>query len=215
MTPDEMVAAVVQQGGFDTRSANVSVATILGWLNEKRREIVGESRWAKAIRELGPTVVAQSQYELPGDVVDVMGVRVGGGRPLLRIGTADLWELQSGGGRIVGGAGGFAPNFTTSGVSVVELWPAPGEAGQPISALVAALPPDLALGGAADTLLPEDVQQGIVDGAIGIGFSRIYERPSDGAAHEARFQAKLQKLSRRANSRVGSGPVRIRVSGSR
>lgn len=207
-----MVTAVKREGGFDATTANIDDSTVLSWLNEAYRRLVGKARWRKSLRELGPTVVGQSQYTLADDVTDVAGLRVAGSAPWLRVSTSDLWEIQSG-IRSYTGAGVFAPDYQADGTPVVELWPSPATGGDSISAIASVLPAALTTSPDVSPQVPVDFHQAIVDGAIGIGLHRIYERHDAAAPYDQRLDAAVQELERRGNSRVGSGPARAKVWG--
>jgi hypothetical protein len=207
-----MVTAVKREGGFDTQGANIDDATILSWLNEAYRRLVGESKWRKTTRELGPTVAGQSQYALSDDVTDVAALHVAGSQPWLRVSPTDLWEITVG-QRSFTGPGVFAPDWQADGTAVVELYPAPTDAGSMISALTSVLPSALTTSPDSTPAVPPDFHQAIVDGAIGIGLHRIYERHDSAAPYDARLDGAVQKLERRGNSRVGSGPARAKIWG--
>lgn len=213
MLASEMVAAVKSEGGFDTQSGNISDATILSWLNEAYRRLVGEARWSKSTRELGPTVAGEPQYTLSDDVTDVAAIHVAGSTPWLRVTTTDLWEIQSGVRRIAGAPGVFAPDYKADGTAVVELYPPPDATGETISALATVLPSALTLSPDTTPAVPQDFHQSIVDGAIAIGLHRIYERHDAAAPYDQKLDAAVQKLERRGNSRVGSGPARAKIWG--
>jgi hypothetical protein len=208
----EMVTAVKREGGFDTQSASIDDATILSWLNESYRRLVGESKWRKSTLELGPTVAGQGQYVVPSDVTDVAALQVAGSQPWLRVSQTDLWEITAG-QRTFSGPGVFAPDYKADGTAVVELSPTPDTAGEAISALASVLPSALTTSPDSSPQVPVDFHQAIVDGAIGLGLHRIYERHDAAAPYDARLDAAVQKLERRANSLVGSGPMRAKIWG--
>lgn len=207
-TATELIAKCSSEGGFDTRSANTSQTTLLGWLNEVYQEAGAESLWFKQPRTLTPTVAGGTQYALADDVVDVVGVRVGTSVPYVRMSTEELWEAQAG-VRFVNptGVGAFAPNFEGDGDNVVEVWPASG--GASIEALCAIIPTALGL---ADTpKMPVELHPALADGMIALGLHRVYERHDAAAPFDAKFEKMKQKLSRRGKSRVGSGPIQAKI----
>lgn len=209
-TAAELVAKVSAEGGFDTSSSNSSAETLLGWVNEVYLEAAGEAKWVRVPRVLSPTVAGGTQYAIPGDVVDIRAVKVGDSRPYARMSTEELWEAQSGVRALAPGtAGAFAPNFEDDSDDLVEVWPP--SAGVQIMALCAVLPAPLTISPASTPRFPVDCHAGLADGAIAIGLERIYERPTQAAPFRARYEAMTQKLTRRANSRVGSGPVRAKI----
>jgi hypothetical protein len=200
-----MVAAVVAEGGFDTTSSQTSATTVLSWVNMKYRQMVADTKWRKGVLSLGPTVAGQSQY-----VVDLRAIRVNGSRPWPLASIEGLWELQSTSLVLTDTAvGAFAASDTSAGVPVIELYPTPDTSGYAIDGMAALLPVDLTL---TDTpIVPGDLHQAIVDGAIGVGIGRIYERHDAEAVYEQRFQDGVQKLMRRTKSRIGSGPMTFPV----
>lgn len=211
MLTSEMVTAVRSEGGFDSTSSNSTDAVILSWLNQRYREMVAESKWLKSVRDLGPTVAGQAQYAVPDDVTDVRSLRINGSRQWLLVSTEDLWALQDGSAWTRGAPGVFAPNFESDGGPVIEMFPAPTTSGYEITALCAVLPADLTVD--ATPKVPVDMHQPLVDGAIALGMQRVFERSDLAAPYEGKFQGALDKLKRRANSRIGSGPRQFKVAG--
>jgi hypothetical protein len=103
------------------------------------------------------------------------------------------------------------------GQAVVELFPTPSVSGYTIVALASTSAVPMSAGTDVPSV-PEDFHQALVDGAIATGLRRIYERHDDADRYERSFsspdgQGAVQLLKRRANSRVGSGPVRARIVG--
>jgi hypothetical protein len=213
------IAAV--QAQFDSTAAVSDDAAVRSWINECVQEAVGEAKWLKKSLALGPTVADQSEYALPTDgsvdatateVVDIVALNVNGSKPWLRVSTQEMWELQAGASRLSWAAGAYAPNFQTDTDPVVELYPAPETAGYAIEALAAVLPLDIVSGTSGATVLPlpDDLAGRIaVDGAIGLGLTRLQEQV-DPAPFLARFAQGKAELKRRANTRIGSGPTRVR-----
>jgi hypothetical protein len=209
------------QAQFDSTSTLSSDAVVRSWINDVVQEAVGEAKWLKKSLSLGPTVAGQSEYALPTDgttdatateVVDIVALNVDSSKPWLRISTQEMWELQAGASRLSWAAGAYAPNFQTDTDPVVELYPAPEEAGLTIEALAAVLPLNIgdATSGATVLPLPDDVAGKIaVDGAIALGLTRLQE-DTDPTPFRARFLEGKAELKRRANTRIGSGPTRVR-----
>jgi hypothetical protein len=204
-----MTTAVVQQGGFDTDASNTPTATVESWINEKYRELVARSLWRKILVDLGPTVANQAQYAIDADIVDIRALRLDSGRRWLRVSTEQLFDLQSDDAWLSRAEGAYAPNFEADGDAVVELWPVPDTAGQAINTLSAVYPADLT--GADVPKVPVDFHEAIVSGAIGLGLLRIEENAAAAAPYDLLFEAAVSRLTRRANSRVGSGPTQARV----
>lgn len=209
-TATELIAKCAGEGGFDTTSANVTQTTMLGWLNELYLEACAESGWPRVPRSLAPTVVGGTQYAVPDDVVDVRMVRVGLSMPYVRMSTEELWEAQAG-IRFVTPAGrrAFAPNFTTAGDPVIEVWPASG--GVTLEAMCAITPLPLTLADAPK--IPADYHGALADGMIGLGLHRIYERHSAAAPYDTKFSNMKKKLGGRGKSRIGSGPIQAKIKG--
>jgi hypothetical protein len=208
----QIVAKVISEGGFDPTSSNVSQNTVLGWVNDVYADMCAESGFIRVTRTLSPTVAGGSQYALADDVVDVRSVRVGASLPYTRMSTEELWEAQAGARFLsMSGASAFAPNFDDAGYAVVEIWPASG--GVAIQALCVIVPALLTLSPDSTPKIPADTHKGLMEGTIGLGIERIYERPDLAAPHTAKRDAAVQKLQRRANTRVGSGPVQAKIKG--
>lgn len=214
MILSELIAAVKNEGGFDTTTGAVSDATITSWLNDALRELVAESQYAKAAVSFGATVAGQNLYPVPANVVDVKQINVGGS-PYFRAGASDLFEARAYGGSIVGGYGAFAPGYDEAGIQTIDLFPTPDTDGVEITAL-AAIQATVLSASTDSPQVPEEFHQALVDKAIGTGLHRIYERHDDAAPYDRAFsdpagQGAVQKLRRRTNSRIGSGPMRIRM----
>ena len=213
MTPDEIIAAVLAEGGFDQSSANQSAAVVLGWVNDARRKAIEDAKWLKATVSLGPTVAGQSQYAVTEDVVDLLMLQVGGGVPWLRISMEDLEALHAGSGTISGAPGAYAPNFESDADAVVDLWPAPATAGEAITGVAAITPLDIVAGGTEATVkLPKRFHRDIcVHGAIAEGKLLVEEDPEAAAISKGIYEAAVELLRRRANSRIGSGPQTVKL----
>lgn len=210
----EAITAVRTEGGFDVSSTNSSTDVITGWIWQAVNAALGESKWRKQSRELGPTVADQAQYLLPDEVVDVASVRVNGGRPwALASSLEDVWQVQAGDGYVRNAPGVFFANFEADTDSVVELWPVPTEAGLSIEAIAAILYADTAGADTTTTLpLPQDLVRPIaVNGAVAIGLALLENRHGDAREHQGKADAATATLKRRANSRVGSGPSMMRI----
>ena len=220
MQTDELIAAVRDQGGFDSTSLATSQSVILGWLNERYRELVAESGFLRGTRELGPTVDGQAEYDLPDSIVRVVRLRVGSLRPFAPMMVDDLWLLQGGNASLESGVdGAFAPSWSADGTEKVMIYPTPSSdpdeslgVGESIDAVCVVLPDALAAGQGAPQV-PEDFHGAIVDGAISLGLLRDDGSASLAQPFEERFQAAIVRLKRRATARVGKGPVQARVAG--
>jgi hypothetical protein len=210
---DTIVGKVVAEGGFDTTSADVSTATVQGWVNEVYKSAVAESQWLMAQVTLASTVASQALYDLADNIADIRSLYLAddSGDPgdWSARSVEDLWGLQRGSLALSGSGGVFAITADASGAKKVQLWPVPTATGAPITALVALIPADLASG---DTpAIPADTHGKLVDAAIGLGLFRVENRSDLSAAFEQRRDVLVQQLQRRKNSRAGSTPTRIQV----
>lgn len=215
MQTDDMIAAVRDQGGFDTTSLATSQTVILSWLNARYRELAAESGFIKGVRNIGPTVAGQKEYALPDSIVRVTRLRVGTSRPFAPMVLDDLWELHAGQATLESGTdGAFAGSWDAEGVESVTIYPEPSadDAGLTIETVCVVLPTPLAAGGTGPDV-PEDFHESIVDGAIAMGLLRDDGSAALAQPFEERFQAAIVRLKKRATSRVGKGPVQARVSG--
>ena len=216
MNRGQMIDAVLSEGGFDSTTAASSRDVIAGWLQEALSTMVAESQWSKASVDLGPSVVDVHEYVVPENVIDVRTLYVGG-REYMRVGPSEMLELRVSDAYIAGGYGAFAPGYDSTGAAVVDIWPTPTEAGTAITALCSLAAVEMT----ADSdvpMVPVDFHQALVDKAIGTGYRRVYERHDEADRFDARFSnanpgsfGAVQKLKRRANSRIGTGPQRIRI----
>lgn len=212
MLTSEIVSKIKTEGGFDSTASNSSDTTILGWVNELYREGSAESKWVRVPRDLTPTQVGGTQYALADDVVDVRMVRVGASRPYTRMSTEELWEAQAGLRFLSDGSpGAFAANFESDDDTVVEVWPASG--GATITAFCSVIPSDLTLSPDTTPRWPPDLHNGLVEGGIGLGMQRIYERSDLAGPHTAKYEDVKKELARRTNARVGGGPVQAKIYG--
>ncbi len=211
MTGKEVIDAVVLEGGFDTSSTGVSRVTVTGWVLHRYRVMVARSKWRMLRSELGPTVAGQALYTLPDTAVDVEQLYVDS-RPYGRVGSSELFELAAG-DLTTGGDGVFGPAWTSAGVAQIELYPVPEESGLTITALAASLPPDLADTDQSTPIVPVDFHRALVEGAVADGLRLIDERIQEAQAFEDRFDAAIEQLRRRKNSRVGQQGQRILVYG--
>lgn len=212
MTGKELVDAIINDGGFD-----VARTKVLAVAQQRLEEMVANAQWRLAERDLGPTVVGTFGYDLPADVSDVDSV-------VLRDASGDTWYERTGertllmlrAGRVSwGGQPAFAPFYKADGTPQVQLYPTPDTSGVSIVALTAGRPPaiqddDTPEGSPA---IPVDLHPYLRDGSVGVLYKLIEEAPDVAAAFEQQFVAGTELLRRRRNSRLGSGPVQMRVSG--
>jgi len=203
LTLREIVQQARGEGGFDA-----SEETVKQWALDRYRRLVAESQWRRVEVNLSATVVGQAQYSLPDVVVDVRALKVGDS-PYKRISVEELWDLKAGISSLaVDGA--FTSGYDVTEVAEsIEIYPVPETSGDVITALAAIWPADISLD--TEPRIPRDFDHVIVEGVMADGLGRIDERLDQAAAWEGMFATGVEKLRRRRNSRVGSGPVRIRV----
>lgn len=204
----ELVAAVMDQGGFDETATGSTEEEVQGWVNSAYRKMVVRSKWRKAQVELATTVADQAEYALPETVEDIEEGILVGSEPWDRVGQHTLWHLKYGTDRASGGV--WAPDYDDDGTKQIELYPAPEEAGVSISALGVLAPPVLEDDGDAP-IVPSDFHDAIVDGAIATGLRRIDERIGEADSFDTRFNSEIEGLRRRGIAQLSSGPAVIRV----
>lgn len=221
MLLSEADLAVTNEGGFDSSATATPAATIRGWINEAIQTALARSKYLKATVDLGPTVAAVDVYDLPANVIGVRTLRVGLSLPYMAIPSLeDLWAIQAGHSYVT--PGGFYGTFSEDGVAplaqddkpTVTLTPAPTAAGLAIEAIAAVLPPviDGTTVGTYVLPVPEDHVRAIaVDGAIGIGLSRVENRADLAAPFDKKWEDAVGELTKRARTRVGGGPRQMRI----
>ncbi len=211
MTFAALVTRVQVEGGADTTTSGVTAATVKARLNDRYRQLVSWSKWNMASVSLGMTVIGQAEYALPSNVVDLAAVKVGT-TPYARAGQEDLWSLTAGRTRLGGDQGIFAPDYTAAGVHQIELYPVPTAAGDEITGLASVIPADL-VNDSDIPIIPEDFHYAIAEGAVADLLAFVDERPEQAVYFEERFAKAVDGLTRRKNSRIGSGPSQVAVAG--
>lgn len=182
MNLSEMQSATASEGGFDTASSNVSTATITRWINSAYRELVVQSRWRVERVTVGTTISGTSTYAAPANVAFIEAVRVGDADYDL-ISEEGLWYGRTGTDRRFSFRAG-----------TIDLYPTP-TGGLEITALAVMSP--VALANPEDTpIVPIDLHERIVDGAIAMGLERVDESDSS-QVFEARFRSGILELRRR------------------
>lgn len=208
MTFDEIVTGVLDQGGFPAAISGEAG----GWVNEVHKRVVAKALWMEEEVSLGNTVIDQAAYDVPVNVVDVAELWLEGDDTpgeWTRVSPRDLRSVRRGISYIRYGEGIFAPKFTSSGATQIELYPAPTIAGVPIMVTTAVIPATMTTG--MSPVIPEDMHGDLMDGAIALGLQRRDER--DASALTAKVDRMVVDLMRRKNSRIGSGPSRMAVFG--
>lgn len=203
MIASAIISAAKAQGKFDLPDADMLVL-----LNERHKEMVVQAKAQLAVQTIGTTVAGYGQYLLPATVADLDTVWVGTSR-YTRVGVRDLIDVKEG---TVAAAGNIvAPSYNSTGAAGFELYPAPDTDALPIVAVVALSPADLTLG---DTPVPpDDLHSFLVDGLMSLVYLRSEARADLSGPHEQRFNRGVELYAARKNSRIGSGPVQMAVSG--
>lgn len=217
MTSDEIVDAVLAQGGFPSSQR----ALAYGWLNEVHKRAVAESQWLMQQVTIGLTVAGSAVYgrpEVMEPLVDIVGIYLydgtATGKPSnwQKVSTTDMWDIKAGRKSVSGGGGVFAPYYGAEGDKRIELFPVPATSDMSIVALAAALPLTLVPG--LTPAIPGDMHGDLLDGAIALGLLRMDERADSAANFNAKFESMVLKLTRRKNSRVGSRTARMQLHGT-
>lgn len=197
----ELISEVRNAAGIDVDDAQNRIGR---WINLAIRELATRSRWLKAAVEIGPSVAEQGPYTLPASVYEVEDLRVGD-RHYIRVGTEQLQNAKAGLLAVRGAGGVFAPQFTSSGLRQIELYPAPTTGGSNIVATAVVYPNELT---GSDELvqIPEEHHMAIVHKAIATGLSLADEHNDAAEYHESKFNAAIEALRRHTNMQV-SGTV--------
>lgn len=215
MLTSAIVAKVTTEGGFDTAAADSSAATILGWVNEQYRQMVGDAEWLRAEKSLGPTVAGQELYDLPDAVVHVKRVAIGNNQGWKVVDAEELLDLAWGRASLSSGGAVAVVYDEGSAKQKLRFWPAPSESGSTISALCSLLPADLTTAPDTTPAIPVDVHEALADGAIGLGRLRVDERADLAQPYLEKFQAAVGKLIKRRRSRLQEGAWQASVGGRR
>ena len=205
MTGAALIDAVLAQGGFDTAQAPRTM--VLGWLNEVVSELIARSKWRRASVAVGTTVIGQSEYPAPSNIVEADTLRVGTAKAS-RVDSEQLEDLQNGDWSVYPGHTVFAPYFSADGnTEGFEIFPTPSTAGLEIKALSAVVGATLADDSNEVTAVPADMHGRVVTAAIGLGRERLYATPADESLREGMVTA----LRERRNARLGGGVQQLMV----
>jgi hypothetical protein len=198
-----------------TYGPEVPQATIVSFANERAGRMVAEAEFRVRDGALtATTVAAQNAYNLDADTVDVRSVRIGTDR-YDRASIQDINELEAGRADLDtrdGSTGVFAPYFSSTGTAQIYLYPAPSATGDSIVVEEALHPSDSTYSGTDNmaTVIPKHLRSYLVDGVV----ADVYDfqgRQDMAQFHEQRFEDGIDKLRRLRNTRVGSGPARIKL----
>lgn len=208
--------AVGQLRGAEAGGFGVSESQAGRLINEAVRRYAAESKWIKAQVDLGPTVVDQADYDVPGHVVDLRALRLDTGYPYTRKSTEVFWGIESGDLEWTSGRGGvFAPKFSSDGATQqIALYPSPSTAGQVIQALCA-IYPETALSGSDPLPFPESHQRGVLNAAKAIAYEELDENIEQAQYYRDLWMGEAEELRKESNSRIGSGPTKFAIAGRR
>lgn len=205
------LVADVRTVGFDATDT-----VILGWLNRRHLSMCARSKVYRRTDSSTLTVAGQQNYPLPVDLVEVYSLSVGGqpyGRGLyedLLAGAAGFLVVNGPGGIVVDSA-------DDAGGPELALFPTPTVDGTPIVIYGQFTPGPLSLDPLAPggLLIPDDLLDGLVAGAVATGYTRVDSRQDLAEGLEAQFDNACEELRRRVRRQYGPrGPRQIRVGGA-
>jgi hypothetical protein len=205
----QQVVDQVKQQGFDNTDTE-----ILGWVDERQKEMVAAARARRKSVSAGPTVAGQGNYTLPEGIVEIFNVRVGTGvlGPLYTRASASVHAAYEQAALSYDGAGFFVPWATNTGTDQFWLVPYPTEAGHTIFIESAIEAETLAL--ADDLFIPDQFVRYLRYGAMATGWDVNAEEGNTSDRYEARFEQGVERYRRWVARRFrGSGPAQIRVKG--
>lgn len=212
MTGQEIVDAVIEEGGFDTSSTGIDRATVSGWVSERYKDLVVRAKWRMAITTIATTVSGEANYPLDDAIVEVDEIKVGGVR-YSAVGVEEMWDIDSALLELKPGFGGvFAPTYDDQGNTSIRLNPQPVTAGTVIAGLVVLQPAPFQDASSFTPAIPADLHRKLVDGAIAEGLAKVDERLNEAGFYEGRWEQTVDALSRRKRSRVSQPVTRLRVT---
>lgn len=207
MNGQEIVDAIVSQGGFDTTDG-VSRADVAGWAAAAYTDLVVKSRWRRGRVAFGPSVANQDTYALADTVVEIDYLRVDGQR-YMPVGEDQLWDLQNGDDVLTSGAGVFAPGFDDAGVAQVVVFPAPTQDGLSIEGMCALTPVAFQDDAGFSLITPADYEQPLVERAVTLG--KRLEDEVDQDPGDQVWAGVIAGLRARRFARVGRSVRRLTV----
>lgn len=204
MTGQELVDQVKQQG-FDNTDAE-----ILGWADERQKEMVATARARRKRLSAGPTVADQASYSMPAGVVEIYEVTVDG-EPYGRSPHTDIAQANQA-DLVWVGNGLYVADADSSAVDKITLIPTPEEAGSTVEIYAAVKPDTLTLGGTV--FIPDEFVRYLRYGAMATGWDLNAEDGNTSQRYEAGFETGKELYRRWVARRFrGSGPAQIRVKG--
>lgn len=204
MKPSEAVSQLRTTAGF-----SVPQPTAQQLIHERHSRLAVESKWSRGVVDLGPTVLDQADYLLPDTVAYIEHLTLGTD-PLVPEGLESLGRIR-GGSYHQGARGVFAEGVNADGLSIITLSPTPVEV-QTLTA-VCVIDPGAGIIETDAFTIPSDFHRAIVEGAIADLLRMKDENWRDAAAADERFEAAVQRLSRRRNARGRPGPFQAKVAG--
>lgn len=208
-TFDEFVSWIRSPEGAGFTSVTVDRAGQA--VNYGARRLASRSLWLQEVRELGPTVADQEVYPVGSDVIDVVGLEVGGDPQYKRLSLNELWKLKAGQKFLPRNlTGSFSPYPAANGVKQFSINPIPDTSGQAITALVAVTVARLSSGDALP--FPDDAEDAIKAYAKADLYDDVDEDPNSAQVQRAAGDAYAGELLRRGKSQVGSGPTQMQLA---
>lgn len=208
-TVQGLIDQVVKEAQFD-----VTDPSALTWLDRRHKQMVIRARaLRKTVTIAGGTVINQSDYALPPDLVEIEQVSVGGlpwGQAMhtdLGLG-AQGWVWLSGPGGVV------ASEESSSGAPEIALYPTPTDAATEIAVRGVFRPSSLLVADDSTLLVPDEYADQLVSGAIATGLNRQEYRPDLAQTFEQDFSNGCEEWRRQIRRRYrGAGPASIRIRG--
>lgn len=193
-----------------TAVGSTAEADAQAWALSAARTLNAEAEYLTAQITIGTTTAGTSTYALGDTFIDLAGVRVGGYK-YDRVSPDDLEDLLVSEATVSGTGRVYTPSWSSLGAPQITLYPAPEETGLTISGRQV-IPVPTPTWATHDPPLPQDFDSAIEHGAIAKGLALKDEDLASAQWHEDRFWAAVPRLRKRRHSRVGSGPVRLKVS---
>jgi hypothetical protein len=187
-------------------------ATAVLIANERQGRMVAEAHFRLQEQDIGPTLVGESDYDLPDSLENLAILQVGADTaPYLRASPRQMIELRSGTGSIDDSSvpGAYAIHATASGVKTVRIWPTPTVNGTAILAWATVDASALAYVTATPLVVPGQVHLHLLSGCIASGYEIIEDRIDLAASHEQVYEQGIAKLTRFGIARLDSGPAQI------
>lgn len=196
---------------FDAPQAQIESA-----VNEAHRMMVADSQYRGATTTIGSVSAGVGTYDVDETtLVDMASVRIGSTR-YRRVSRELLDTIKDAYSDVtVSGPGGvWGPLYTATGDVQIELYPVPDAslAGQSIIGNTALEATTMTYGASAVPIPPPDFHYGLLRGARAILHEEVDGREDIADRYWQMFQAEVERLARRKNSRFGSGPGFARVS---